>query len=175
MKVCILMVVALLVVAVAAAEEFTAPELQQVQALKVKIENACREQMKGIESLPDEPSIRKWASMIDSSDRCACAANRFVENLTPVILRKAGPEQLAALLKRSGNECAMAVFRSSFKGFCLDRVAELAKRDGSDPGAGQVSCQCVQSENDAIAIDSYEEFTTDASLLSTLQRCGLKD
>lgn len=174
MKVFILIIMALPGLVAAASEEFTVAELQQIQAYKVDIANSCRKQMKGIDSLPDEPSIRKWASTIDSSDHCACAANRFVENLTPVILRTAGPEQLAALLKRSSNECAIPVFKSTFKGFCLDRVAELAKRDGSDPAAGQISCQCVQSEIDAITIDSYEEFTTDASLLSTLQRCGLE-
>jgi hypothetical protein len=180
-----------------AAEEFTAAELKQVQAIRTSLENSCREELnQKIQTLPkDAPAIAKWISRIADSDAyCVCASDRFSKNLTPDILRHGTEEQGAALVKQSGTECVVPRLKSTFSEFCSELVSEIPGADRSAETARNNFCRCLQSDIDLVTTQSFEAFVSNTiseyrtyqqtqkipaaargtSLLSSMQHCGLE-
>jgi hypothetical protein len=196
MKKTILAIIVISFGSTVAAEEFTAAELKQVQAIRTSLENSCREQLKQkIQTLPkDAPAVAKWISRItDSDDYCVCASDRFSQNVTPDILRHGTEEQGAALAKQSGTECVVPRLKSTFSEFCSELLSEIPGTDRSAETAKSSFCRCLQSDIDLLTTQSFEAFVSNTiseyrtyqqtrqipatargtSLLSSMQHCGL--
>ena len=191
LRFCLLLLAAQVVYA---ADGFTPEEIKTVDQIKTAIDSTCR---KGIAEYQNKmndqaPPVARWlTSLIATSDYCTCASRQFGEDITPEDLRKGSMQELTAVAERSGTECLLLGFKSTFPSFCADLVQEIDSHGGKSPPSADF-CGCIQKEVDGITVDNFKVFVRDSrkdrdeykqtgkvpdsshSIVAAMFRCGMK-
>jgi len=191
LRFCLLLLAAQVVYA---ADGFTPEETKTVDQIKTAIDSTCR---KGIAEYQNKmndqaPPVARWlTSLIATSDYCTCASRKFGEDITPEDLRTGSMQGLTAVAERSGTECLLPGFKSTFPSFCADLVQEIDSHGGRSPPSADF-CGCIQKEVDGITVDNFKEFVRDSrkdrdeykqtgkvpdsshSIVAAMFRCGMK-
>jgi len=192
LRLCVLLLAACQVAI--AADGFTPEEVKTVDQIKTAIDSTCR---KGIAEYQDKksqqaPPVARWLTgLIATSDYCTCASRQFGENVTPEDLRKNSLPELTAIAERSGTECLVPVFKTTFPSFCSDLVDEIESHGGKSPPRADF-CGCIQNEVDTITVDNFKQFVSDTrkdrdeykrtgkvpdsshSVIAAMFRCGMQ-
>jgi hypothetical protein len=176
-----------------AGEEFTAGERQALNDLVVSLESSCREGMQGVSSkIPENaPALARWMGQItQSADYCPCTMRHVRDKMTPALMRSGTEEELKRLITVSGTECILPVFKSTYRGMCLEMLAEIEKVAVKASVPGPEMCDCVQADIDQVTVDSYAEYhrksledyreyqrtrvppTAGNSIVASMNRCG---
>lgn len=177
-----------------AGDQFTPAERQQMEGFMVSLEGQCQEGIRTMSSaIPQSaPALTRWLGQLAlTTNYCPCTVEHLRGRMSPAVMRSGSEEQLKSLIKLSGTECVVPVFKSTFHGMCMEMLKEIEKQATKESTPGPAMCDCVQADIDKVTVENFDDYhrrtledyreyqrtrvvpTAGDSLFVSLYRCGL--